>query len=79
MIYINNINNIRIVKIMKMIMHTTSHIVKCPVLNKTFTYGEYKNFFDTSPKFTYKDYKDYMYIKSRMDKDNTSIYVNMQR
>ena len=74
MIYVNNINNIIIVKVMVLVMHTTNKIVKCPVMKKKFTYGEYKNFFDISPKFTWKDYNEYIYIKSAMEKENTSIY-----
>ena len=74
MIYVNNINNIIIVKVMVLVMHTTNMIVKCPVMKKKFTYGEYNNFFDISPKFTWKDYNEYIYIKSAMEKENTSIY-----
>ena len=49
----------------------SSNIVSFPLENKVFTYGEYDNFFSTSPKFTWKDYKIYKHTVSRCYKSDS--------
>ncbi len=39
-------------------------ITENPLYKKKFTYGEYKNWNDFSPKFTWREYTNYISIKN---------------
>tara|TARA_B100000424_G_scaffold35604_2_gene24052 strand:+ start:581 stop:790 length:210 start_codon:yes stop_codon:yes gene_type:complete len=46
--------------------HTaSSKIVEYPFLKKTFTYGEYINWKQDSPKFTMEDYNNYKNVVNK--------------